>query len=93
MYSIHTLCYGGGGGLRQKNTCRQIPLLIFLRKADILGLVIDIWSMMWTTDGNPVLMNYTGTKTKCRHLKKLTYTETLLQVFICLRRPPLQGFC
>jgi hypothetical protein len=30
---------------------------------------------------------------KCRYLKKLTCKETLRQVFICLRTPPLQGFC
>ncbi len=31
------------------------------------------------------LINYTDTKAKCRHLKKLTCKETLRQVFICLR--------
>ncbi len=30
---------------------------------------------------------------KCRHLKKLTCKGTLRQVFICLRPPPLLGFC
>ena len=30
---------------------------------------------------------------KCRHLKKLTCKGTLGQVFICLRPPPILGFC
>jgi hypothetical protein len=30
---------------------------------------------------------------KCRHLKKFTCKGTLQQVFICLRPPPLLGFC
>ncbi len=30
---------------------------------------------------------------KCRYLKKLTCKGTLRQVFICLRPPPLLGFC
>ncbi len=34
-----------------------------------------------------------GTKAKCLHLKKLTCKGTLRQVFICLRPPPLLGFC
>jgi hypothetical protein len=34
------------------------------------------------------LINYIGTKAKCRYLKKLTCKGTLRQVFICLRPPP-----
>ncbi len=30
---------------------------------------------------------------KCRHLKKFTWKGTFRQVFICLRPPPLLGFC
>jgi hypothetical protein len=30
---------------------------------------------------------------KCRYLKKLTCKGTLRQMFICLRPPPLLGFC
>jgi hypothetical protein len=30
---------------------------------------------------------------KCRYLNKLTSKGTLWQVFICLRPPPLLGFC
>jgi hypothetical protein len=30
---------------------------------------------------------------KCRYLKKFTCKGTLRQVFICLRPPPLIGFC
>jgi hypothetical protein len=30
---------------------------------------------------------------KCRYLKELTCKGTLRQVFICLRPPPLLGFC
>ncbi len=30
---------------------------------------------------------------KCRHLKKLTCEETLRQVLICLKPPPLLGCC
>jgi len=32
-------------------------------------------------------------KEKCRYLKSLSWKGTLRQVFICLRPPPLQGFC
>jgi hypothetical protein len=39
------------------------------------------------------LINYIDTKAKCCHLKKLTYKETLRQVFICLRPPSLVGIC
>ncbi len=39
------------------------------------------------------LINYIDTKAKCRHRKKLTCRGTLRQVFICLRPPPLLGFC
>jgi hypothetical protein len=39
------------------------------------------------------LINYTDAKAKCRHLKKLNWKGTLRQVFICLRPPPLLGFC
>jgi hypothetical protein len=39
------------------------------------------------------LINYIDTKAKCRHLKKLTCKGTLRQEFICLRPPPLLGFC
>jgi hypothetical protein len=39
------------------------------------------------------LINYIGTKAKCRHLKKLTRKGTLRQAFICLRPPSLLGFC
>jgi hypothetical protein len=45
---IHILCNGGGiGGLRQINTCRQVPLLVNLKKSGQLGfgVFIDIWSM------------------------------------------------
>ncbi len=38
------------------------------------------------------LINYIDTKVKCRHLKTLTYKETLLQEFFCLRPPPLLDF-
>ncbi len=43
---IHTVCNGGGGrngGLRQINTCRQVPLLVIF-----LGycVFVDIWSML-----------------------------------------------
>ena len=45
MYSIFIQCVTGGGegigGLRQMNTCRQVPLLVNLG----FGIVIDIWSM------------------------------------------------
>ncbi len=33
------------------------------------------------------------TNSKCRHLKKLTCIGTSRQVFICLRPPPLLGYC
>ncbi len=39
------------------------------------------------------LINYIETTAKCRHLKKWTCKGTLRQVFICLRPPPLLGFC
>ncbi len=42
-------------------------------------------------DHGPI--NYIDTKAKCRHIKKLTCKGTLRQVFICLRPPPLLGFC
>ncbi len=32
-------------------------------------------------------------KSKCRHLKKFSRKGTVRQVFICLRPPPLLGFC
>jgi hypothetical protein len=36
----------GGGGLRQINTCRQVPLGQFVRKADVKdGVYLVIWSM------------------------------------------------
>ncbi len=37
--------------------------------------------------------NYIDAKEKCRHLKKLTCKGTLRQMYICLRPPPLLGFC
>ncbi len=39
------------------------------------------------------LINYIDTKAKCCHLKRLTCKETLRQVFVCLRPPPLLGVC
>jgi hypothetical protein len=39
------------------------------------------------------LINYIDTKAKCRHLKKLTCKGTLREVIMCLRPPPLLGFC
>ncbi len=38
------------------------------------------------------LINYKDTTAKCRRLKKLT-RKGLRQMFICLRPPPLLGFC
>jgi hypothetical protein len=39
------------------------------------------------------LIKYINTKAKCCHLKKFTCKGILRQVFICLRPPPLVGFC
>ncbi len=35
----------------------------------------------------------TESNAKCRHLKKLTCKGSLRKLFICLRPPPLLGFC
>ncbi len=39
------------------------------------------------------LINYIDNKAICCHLKQLTCKGTLRQLFICLRPPPLLGFC
>ncbi len=41
---------------------------------------------------NHGLINYKDTKAKC-HIKKIYCKGTLRQVLICLRPPPLLGFC
>jgi hypothetical protein len=46
---IHTVINGGGeggGGLRQINTCRQVPLVVKWKSRHLgVGIFIDIWSM------------------------------------------------
>ncbi len=51
-----------------------------------------IWRIHFREYEQHGLINYTDTKAKCRHLKKLTCKETLRQVFIDLKSSCLRVF-
>ncbi len=70
----------------------RIHMLIPTSPSSFLQLVLYLSQPNLGGGGLPRcygLINYIGTKTKCRHLRKFTWKGSLRPMFVCLRYTPL----